>query len=240
MMRTSVIVPAYNEEQNIGNVLSVITRTACIQEIICIDDGSTDRTRNVISSFPAVDLISLRTNNGKAGAVTYGLGRATGDIVVLVDADLVGFEKHHLHELIQPLKRKKADAVIGYRDIPTNFIFGPLSGERAYFRRDLLPYLHELRKKGYGLELFLNYIYATRQVKIVNLKGVRDVIKYKKQPYAVATEKVIDELRDIAREVAVHENPPEFFMNAYLSKYFINDSEWRSSYHKLRNFFTRQ
>ena len=95
---------------------------------------------------------------GKKRFFSHQISR--GDIVVFIDADLTGLNDSHLAKLTNPLILGKKEVVIGYpNDIKTDKLFLPLSGERAYWKKNLTPYLREMSKKGYGLELYLNYIF---------------------------------------------------------------------------------
>jgi dolichol-phosphate mannosyltransferase len=92
-MRTvSIVIPAYNEEAFIGTllqrVLSVPTESiGFAKEIIVVDDGSKDRTSEVVRRFPSVKLI-VQQNQGKGKAVQHGLKEAAGDYILVQDADL--------------------------------------------------------------------------------------------------------------------------------------------------------
>ena len=89
-----------------------------------------------------------------------GIGRARGDIVLFIDADLVNLTERHIRRFVNPLLEKNADGVIGYMDKLSDKVFRPLSGERAYFRKDLIRLRSAMQNKGYRLELFLNYAFS--------------------------------------------------------------------------------
>jgi dolichol-phosphate mannosyltransferase len=88
----SVVIPAYNEERFIGELLEKIRQVDlssvdCRLELIVVDDGSKDRTADIVASIPNVMLIR-KPNGGKGSAVRAGIGAATGDYVLIQDADL--------------------------------------------------------------------------------------------------------------------------------------------------------
>jgi len=101
----SVVIPVYNEEKTIGDVISnTITVLESLQmpyEIIVVDDGSTDDTKHIAAKYK-VTVISNGHNQGKGYALKRGFRRALGDIIVTLDSD----GSHHpkeIHDLIQPL-----------------------------------------------------------------------------------------------------------------------------------------
>jgi len=112
----SVVIPAYNEEKTIGNVIKetiqIMDSLGLPYEIIVVDDGSTDRTREVASRYKATVLSNGR-NRGKGYALRKGFQHAQGDIVVTIDAD--GSHKpKEIPDLINPLFNG-ADIVAGSR-----------------------------------------------------------------------------------------------------------------------------
>jgi cellulose synthase/poly-beta-1,6-N-acetylglucosamine synthase-like glycosyltransferase/peptidoglycan/xylan/chitin deacetylase (PgdA/CDA1 family) len=111
----SVIVPAYNEEAGIAATLRSLLDTdyPALREVIVVDDGSTDRTADIVESLrlPGVRLIR-KDNGGKPSALNAGIARARCDIVVMVDGDTV-FQRDTIGNLVQPLARPSVGAVSG-------------------------------------------------------------------------------------------------------------------------------
>lgn len=109
----SVIVPAYNEHENIEATLRSILRNTHPLEIIVVDDGSTDDTASIVHhlALPHVRLIR-QANAGKAKALNTGIAAARHDIVVLMDGDTV-FESDTVHRLVQPFADRSVGAVSG-------------------------------------------------------------------------------------------------------------------------------
>lgn len=100
----SCIVPAHNEARTIGDVLGVLTRSPLIGEVIVVDDGSTDETRNVVATrYPSVRSIRLERNEGKANALLRGAQAAKYPILFFCDADLLGFGEEHIADLLRPI-----------------------------------------------------------------------------------------------------------------------------------------
>ena len=89
----SIVIPAYNEERFIGTLLRQIkavdlSRFALEKEIIVIDDCSKDGTAAIVEAEPGVTLLRMAKNGGKGQAVRAGIARATGDYLIIQDADL--------------------------------------------------------------------------------------------------------------------------------------------------------
>lgn len=105
-MKVSVIIPAYNEEQSITDCLNSLLKQSYKDiEIIIIDDGSTDKTREIIKTFP-VKLLEQK-HLGPAVARNKGAKEAKGRILVFVDADMV-FDEKFIEKLTEPIKEGKA------------------------------------------------------------------------------------------------------------------------------------
>lgn len=93
MPKVSIIIPAYNEEAFIGKLLQTILQVdiqsvGFEREIIVVDNGSHDRTSEIVRQFPEVRLLRIEVNKGKGDGVRYGISQATGDCILIQDADL--------------------------------------------------------------------------------------------------------------------------------------------------------
>jgi glycosyltransferase involved in cell wall biosynthesis len=119
MPRVSVIVPAYNEERTLAEVIRRVRATGAVHEIVAVDDGSTDRTADILASLslgadPPVTVVRHDVNRGKGAAVRTGLARITGDVVVVQDADLE-LDPAEFAKLFAPILEDRADVVFGIR-----------------------------------------------------------------------------------------------------------------------------
>lgn len=117
-MKLSVIIPCYNEQNTIHEIIrAVVASPVPDKEIIVVDDGSTDATKDLLKSAltPMVDkLIFHERNMGKGAALRSGFREATGDIVIVQDADLE-YNPQEFPLMIEPIVTGKADVVFGSR-----------------------------------------------------------------------------------------------------------------------------
>ena len=116
-MQISVIMPVYNEINTIEEIIHRVKATNLVDELIVVDDGSTDGTREKLSEIGEVGwmhVILHETNQGKGAAVINGIKAATKDIVIIQDADLE-YDPKAYPELLRPIIEKKADIVYGSR-----------------------------------------------------------------------------------------------------------------------------
>jgi len=116
-MKVSVIVPVYNEEPTVGEVVRRLLDVPFAKEVIVVNDGSTDGTREALEEFAGVDgvaLIDCERNAGKGAAVRLGLERATGEYILVQDADLELFPEE-IPRLLAPVEVGRSQVVYGSR-----------------------------------------------------------------------------------------------------------------------------
>ncbi len=117
-MKLSVLIPAYNEEATLEEAIRRVFAIDIDKEIIVVDDCSTDSTPGILSSLEAEGLVVLThdRNRGKGAAIRTALAAATGDVVVIQDADLE-YDPQDFHKLVAGFQGGDAEAVYGVRSL---------------------------------------------------------------------------------------------------------------------------
>jgi glycosyltransferase involved in cell wall biosynthesis len=121
-VRLTVVIPVFNEVGTVESLLRRVREVPLELEVIVVDDGSTDGTRDLLPQLEGTlidQLVMHEKNAGKGAALRTGFKHATGDVVVVQDADLE-YDPHELPTLLRPILAGKADAVYGSR-----FLGGP-------------------------------------------------------------------------------------------------------------------
>ena len=120
-MKLSIIIPAYNEIKTIRQIIDLVKKVllppGVEREIVVVDDGSTDGTRDVLKEIPGIRYIFHEKNLGKGGAVKTGFRESTGDIVIIQDADLE-YDPNDYPAMIKPIIDGKTEMVNGVRIKP--------------------------------------------------------------------------------------------------------------------------
>lgn len=116
MNKLSIIVPVFNEESSIKMILEKITSTAVSKEVIVVDDGSSDNTQDILRTVnnPEIKIFIKEKNDGKGAAVRYGITQATGDYILIQDADLE-YDPEDYKSLLSAAKNNANSAVYGNR-----------------------------------------------------------------------------------------------------------------------------
>lgn len=174
-MRIQAIIPAFNEEQTIGDVVSTLRRVDLIDEVVVVSDGSEDRTADAARKVGA-RVIEHTENQGKAAAMKTGFEATTAPILLFLDADLIGLAPAHVHALLLPVVAGEADMTIGVFDegrLTTDLaqLVAPyLSGQRAVQRQllaDMFRNEPDANLSRFGIEVAL-----TRYVKDAGHRAV--------------------------------------------------------------------
>ncbi len=162
MTTFSAIIPAYNEWPRIEKMLEAIIGCKELDEIIVINDGSTDDTKEKIKKFtdPRIIFINKERNGWKLKAVFDGVEKSTGSHIVMVDADYIGFKSDFLSQIIKPVQEWKYDTtMIMWRNsmfickLMKHDIF---SGTRVLPKEIFANTKEYLSGKGFSLEVKIN------------------------------------------------------------------------------------
>jgi glycosyltransferase involved in cell wall biosynthesis len=199
----SAIVPVYNEETTVSQVVDKLLSMSDFSEVICINDGSTDRSQGELEKFgEKIKLISFIKNMGKGEALAAGIREAQGDLVAFIDADLTNLSEEHVETLLSPILRREADAVLGYvkrGDMPN--LTAHLTGQRVYRRADLLPHLDRIAPSRFGVEVLLNDIFQDKEVVMVPLQDLIGLTKAEKRTPGQAIREYVEEGQEIVNQL---------------------------------------
>ena len=186
-MKVAAIIPAYNEEARIAAVLHALIGASVVDEVIVVNDGSTDATASAASAVPGVQVITLPRNKGKGGAMREGATRTQADVLLFFDADLIGLTPRHVQDLLAPVCSGEATMAMGifkggrlWTDM-AQFFAPAITGQRA-IRREVFLHIPDLESVGYGIELAINdYVHSQGLIrKDITLRGVTHPMKEEK------------------------------------------------------------
>ncbi len=186
----SVIIPAFNEEKTVAQVVTAARQCSLVSEVIVVDDGSGDQTA-VRAEGTGARVIRQTSNQGKGQALQAGVQAAKGNYLVFVDADLIGLRPEHLEQMILPVREGGFDMSVGAIDRRRrwgslflrffNHSRHPLAGTRV-LKSDFWESIPVKYKRKYYVESAVSYVAKERslRVKTVLLEGVSHLVKEKK------------------------------------------------------------
>lgn len=203
----SAIVPAYNEGKSVKKIIKTLLSSSLIAEIICINDGSTDNSQQILEEFgKSIHVITFKKNKGKGKAIAAGIKKAKGEYLLFCDSDLIHFTKTHIKAMLNPILYEKTKVVFA---VPTLDKTGKyqrhevfLAGERVYPRTALLPHVVKLaRSKGAGgSEIYLNTLFKKKEITIVPLIGLIKPTKVAKWSSPIALKQYMFSIIGILQE----------------------------------------
>ncbi|TAK03823.1 glycosyltransferase [Patescibacteria group bacterium] len=158
-VRVAAIIPAYDEETTVADVVRAVRTSPLVSETIVVSDASTDRTAAVAREAGA-RVVERPTNGGKGAAVLSGLAMTDAPLVLLLDADLVGLTADHVERLLAPVLDGSRVMNCSQRDrgwfTPFTRWLPLVSGERA-LPREIIERVPPHLLRGFQLEEALNY-----------------------------------------------------------------------------------
>jgi glycosyltransferase involved in cell wall biosynthesis len=202
--RLTVVVPVFNEERTIRTLLARVAAVPLPKEIIVVDDASTDGTRQALAELdhlPGLHVISKPQNEGKGAALRTGFRRASGDVVVVQDADLE-YDPRDILPLVRPIIEGEADVAYGSRflgqspptssgvhrlgnglltwasNVTTGLAITDMETCYKAFRRDVLRSF-EIQQNRFGFEPEVTAKIARRKCRVVEVP-----ISYAARSYA--------------------------------------------------------
>lgn len=204
MMNAVAIVPAYNEERTIGPVVKALLDSRSFKRVLVVSDGSVDRTAEIARDLGA-DVLELKPNRGKGGAMLEAMRQTNEPVVAFFDADLLGFRPDHAQKLLDPVVSGEACMCVGLRDYKglqnkLQSYFPPITGERAALR-EVFEAVPASFWKGFRIEAGINRAATLhpKPVKSVIFDGVSIVLKWQK----VGAQKGIEDMTKMARDVII-------------------------------------
>ncbi len=185
-MKIAAIIPAFNEAKTIGAIIKVLKRVNIIDTVIVVSDGSTDKTAEVSLRY-GVTVIELPENRGKGAAMKVGLDSTEADIILFLDADLIGLVSEHVFSLLLPVMEGSTVMTVGIfkkgrltTDLAQK-VAPYLSGQRA-IRRTVLEKIPDMEIARFGVEIALTkHIKSQKnEVKKIMLPDMSHVMKEEK------------------------------------------------------------
>ncbi len=126
-MKLSIIIPVYNEEKTVAKILKKVKSArlpkGIDKEIVVVDDGSNDKTPQILKKIEGINLITHKVNRGKGAAVRTGIENAKGDIILIQDADLE-YNPDDYYRLLEPILSGETKVVYGTRLKDYPILFG--------------------------------------------------------------------------------------------------------------------
>lgn len=188
-LRVAAIVPAYNEEATLAEVLAVLKATPCFHEILVISDGSTDGTVEIARTM-GLRAIHARENQGKGRAMAIGVAHTDAEILLFVDGDILNLTGDLLNRLVEPVLAGRSDMNVGIRH--RGWLIdafhpqtGPLLSGVRCLRREIFEAVPDSHLEGFAVETGLNW--ACRQlggrITTTVMYNLKHLVKEKKRGF---------------------------------------------------------
>lgn len=190
-------------------MLPVVLSEPLIDEVIVVNDGSADNTSVEVKKFPEAVLIELPENMGKAYALKQGITNASGQIILLLDADLEGLQNQNIHELLDPVVSGDTDMTLSlrknslfiYRILGVDFV----SGERA-INKEILENLGDYENSRFGFESLLNEYIVNNKLSFQSVRwdNVTVAPKHQKRGFWKGLGDEMKMINEIMEAVPIH------------------------------------
>lgn len=185
-MKIAAVVPAYNEEKTVGDVVRVLTACPLIDHVIVVSDGSWDNTATVAAKMGAI-VVNLPHNRGKGGAMLAGVKQTDADYILFLDADLIGLKQAHIESMLEPVLSGRAEVTLGVFKkgrVTTDLAqkFAPyLSGQRV-IKASLLNQVRDMDIARFGVEIALTRLVEENNIRCetVELRDLSHIMKEEK------------------------------------------------------------
>lgn len=190
-MHVTAILPVYNEAKTVRSVLDVLLSSKLIDQVVTVDDASTDNTLEILQSFKdqKLKVIHLDENLGKSDAVKIATDNLKTDILFFCDGDLRNFREEHIEEILKPFEKNKILMSAGLIDyniiikIISLTVFPLVTGERAINYSVFEEVKQDPLFKNYAMEALLND-YCKRNKIPIHKKIMKDLRQLNK-PFKV-------------------------------------------------------
>ncbi|MFH1253559.1 MAG: glycosyltransferase [Candidatus Uhrbacteria bacterium] len=182
--KISAIIPAFNEELTVGEVVRVVKSSPLVDDVLVVSDGSTDNTV-LVARAAGARILALPNNYGKGAAMRLGVLDTNTPIILFLDADLKGFTTDHIERLVWPVITGARAMNAAQRDRgwlnPIVRYLPLISGERA-MKRELFLDIPEEYIQGFMVEIALNYVCRVKKLRFgsVLMPGLSIRRKYEK------------------------------------------------------------
>ena len=165
--RVAAIVPAYNEEPTVADVVRTLRACAWVDEVLVVNDASTDGTAQVAEAAGAT-LLEQPSQKGKGEAMRFGVAHTDAEVLLFADADLIGFTEDHVERILLPVLSGGKMMNVGLRDRGAfwNWWEGhlPLIGGERAMRREIFEAVPPEFIRGFMVEGALNYSCRSRKL----------------------------------------------------------------------------
>ena len=185
--RVSAVIPAHDEGRTISGVIAPLLCHPLIDEVIVVDDGSSDDTANCAREAGAI-VIGMPSNGGKASAMSRGVLAAQNDIVFFCDGDILGLTPEMVTQIVTPVTSGEYGMFVGIRGRKTYWAnrllhFTPILGGERALRKALWDHVPPDYKRNFQIEIALNFFAKQlgQPMGFTVVHGLSQVIKERKR-----------------------------------------------------------